>query len=176
MQNKDNDFNTIKNILKLITAVVLFGVVLKKLYKWIKKYDDDSFKWDETVGDDIEELIHKYQKEAKVEGVTGALATAATDLVVHVTEASKPKPRSKPKKITPAAEVIKNETVFDLNERQEEIYEMIRSGGELTMSDITDSISAVSTRTLRRDMNKLEKLGLIARSGKTKDSVYKLKS
>lgn len=64
---------------------------------------------------------------------------------------------------------------FSLSGRQEEIYQSIKENGQLGMSDIAKRINGVSTRTLRRDMIKLENLGLVRHIGKTKDSIYKLK-
>lgn len=64
---------------------------------------------------------------------------------------------------------------FELSARQEEIYQLIRSDKRVTISDVEDVVPNVSNRTLRRDLNKLEKLGLIKQMGKTRDSYYTLK-
>ena len=173
MQKKDNDFNAIKNILRFIAFAMFVGFVLKKLYHLIKKYDDDSFKWEDTVGEDIQNLINKYQKESAANPTATQEAAAASQSTPAPVA---PKPKVQPKPVTPKTEVARDASVFDLNDRQEQIYSMIRDNGEITMGDIADAITDVSTRTLRRDMNKLEKLGLITHTGKTKDSVYKLKN
>lgn len=64
---------------------------------------------------------------------------------------------------------------FELNPRQEQVYRVIKDNDESTITDIANSITSVSNRTLRRDMAKLEKLGLIEQVGKTKNTIYKLK-
>ena len=43
---------------------------------------------------------------------------------------------------------------------------------EASMKDISEDLSDVSLRTLRRDLNVLVELGYVSRRGSTKDSVY----
>jgi predicted HTH transcriptional regulator len=57
--------------------------------------------------------------------------------------------------------------------RQDAILKFLQSNIEATISEITDEFNDVSPRTLRRDMDKLEKSGLVKQFGKTKDSRYK---
>lgn len=73
-----------------------------------------------------------------------------------------------------AKKVAKN-AGLELNDRQKEIYELIRKEVELNMARLVEKIPNVTDRTLRRDMTKLERLGLVTQAGKTRDSVYKLK-
>lgn len=79
----------------------------------------------------------------------------------------------KSKKVAP--EPSEQLSSFKLTPRQEQIYQLISTDGEVSMPTVSSSISDVSPRTLRRDMTKLENLGLVKRVGKTKDSVYKIK-
>jgi DNA-binding transcriptional ArsR family regulator len=77
-----------------------------------------------------------------------------------------------------ASAVVKKEVsdAFALNERQEIIYKLIRASKKAMMTEVEDVVPGVTSRTLRRDMNKLEKLGLIEKLGKTKDTYYKLRN
>ncbi len=85
--------------------------------------------------------------------------------------ATKPEAKTKQK-----AQPNKKKVVdFELSDRQESIYQLIRKEGELDMKSVQDKVAGVSDRTLRRDMTKMEKLGLIKQVGKTRNSVYKLK-
>jgi predicted GTPase len=74
-----------------------------------------------------------------------------------------------------APKMAVNTEAFNLNDRQREIYDLIKKEVELNMSAILGKVKNVTDRTLRRDMTKLERLGLINHSGKTRDSVYRLR-
>ncbi|MBN2100968.1 DeoR family transcriptional regulator [Candidatus Dojkabacteria bacterium] len=60
----------------------------------------------------------------------------------------------------------------DLTARQKEIISMLGKDSPTSISDLLKTISGVSTRTLRRDMVKLEKKGLIRRKGSTRATEY----
>ncbi len=64
---------------------------------------------------------------------------------------------------------------FGLNGRQEQIYNLVKLKREVGMGEVSSLVKDVTERTLRRDLNKLEKLGLILQAGKTRDAVYKLR-
>ncbi len=61
---------------------------------------------------------------------------------------------------------------FDLNERQGKILKALKEKGEVTVDDLRSEVGDVSERTLRRDMKKLEELGLSRKEGSTKGSKY----
>ena len=67
---------------------------------------------------------------------------------------------------------FEQEEVFDLNDRQERILELLSSRGEITVEELMKTINDVTERTLRRDMQKLEQLGLSEKQGNTKGSKY----
>lgn len=77
--------------------------------------------------------------------------------------------------------VIKNESVkkskpfkkiSGLNNRQEKVLNLLKSKREITVDEALVDIKDVSERTLRRDMNKLESLGISKKEGTTKGSKY----
>ena len=74
-------------------------------------------------------------------------------------------------------DVIEEEKGFvpqGLNDRQVKIVDyMRRNGGCGKVSDMVSLFSATD-RTLRRDLNKLEGLGVVKRSGSTKSVSYSL--
>ncbi|MCS7318065.1 MAG: DeoR family transcriptional regulator [Candidatus Dojkabacteria bacterium] len=59
-----------------------------------------------------------------------------------------------------------------LNVRQKKILNIIKTLDYISVSDLSKKIRNVSTRTLRRDMDRLEKLGILKQNGKTKDTIY----
>jgi predicted HTH transcriptional regulator len=60
----------------------------------------------------------------------------------------------------------------ELNERQLKILETIAQEGRLEPSEIYELVPGVSTRTVRRDMDVLVELGLVAQQGSTKSTTY----
>lgn len=62
-----------------------------------------------------------------------------------------------------------------LNSRQEEILKLFNKREILLPTDIYSVAPDLSTRTLRRDMDKLVELDLVIKSGSTKDTKYILK-
>lgn len=65
-----------------------------------------------------------------------------------------------------------NEKTQSLNNRQKKLYELILSNSDSSMSNIAPHFKSVTNRTLRRDLNLLEEMQLISRSGKTKSVIY----
>jgi predicted HTH transcriptional regulator len=61
---------------------------------------------------------------------------------------------------------------LDLNPRQRAILNILEMRGEVTVEELIEEIEGVSERTFRRDMQKLEKLGLSKKEGNTKGSKY----
>jgi len=64
----------------------------------------------------------------------------------------------------------------DLNARQKKILDEIKSRGIMEPSKIYDLVPQVSTRTIRRDMDKLVKAGFVLQRGTTKSTQYIYKS
>ena len=67
-------------------------------------------------------------------------------------------------------------TPDDLNVRQKKILNEIKSRGIMEPSEIYDLVPKVSTRTVRRDMDKLVEAGLVVQRGATKSTQYIYKS
>jgi predicted HTH transcriptional regulator len=64
----------------------------------------------------------------------------------------------------------------NLNARQKKILQEIESRGILEPSEIYELVPGVSTRTVRRDMDKLVEAGLVLQRGATKSTQYIYKS
>jgi predicted HTH transcriptional regulator len=62
-----------------------------------------------------------------------------------------------------------------LSARQSQIFESIRASEKSSMKQLASLFQNISDRTLRRDLSKIEALGLIEQVGKTKNSYYILK-
>jgi len=64
------------------------------------------------------------------------------------------------------------EKKIELNERQKKAVEYLNTTGRLTMKEFIGLCPDVNRKSLTRDMNRLIKLGLIARKGKGKRGLY----
>ncbi len=62
---------------------------------------------------------------------------------------------------------------FNLASRQKELVYFLKYGRSYTMSKIENKFPEVHVRTLRRDLDKLQKSGLIEKTGSTKAASYK---
>lgn len=60
-----------------------------------------------------------------------------------------------------------------LNRRQMDIMDLLNNKGKVAMKNIERKFTKVNVRTLRRDLEKLQKLELIQKEGSTKASTYK---
>ncbi len=63
----------------------------------------------------------------------------------------------------------------DLNQRQQNILKLFKKREILLPTDIYSVAPNLSTRTLRRDMDKLVEKGFVLKEGSTKDTRYRLK-
>lgn len=61
-----------------------------------------------------------------------------------------------------------------LNARQQKIQKYLKIKERVSVKDLVKGFPDVTTRTLRRDMAKLEALGIVKQKGKTKDSLYQI--
>lgn len=59
-----------------------------------------------------------------------------------------------------------------LSKRQRNIMKLVDEGDSITVPELSENFPTVSDRTLRRDMNHLEDIGLVKRQGSTKATVY----
>lgn len=71
-----------------------------------------------------------------------------------------------------SSEISKKKDI-KLNVRQRKLLEFVKNSSEVDMKSVSKKFPKVSQRTLRRDMDKLEELKLVAQSGKTRNSVYR---
>jgi predicted HTH transcriptional regulator len=76
-----------------------------------------------------------------------------------------------PKKVN-KKEVDAEVESIKLSERQEKIVKKLIEKGKMYPSELQDLLSDVSPRTVRRDMNSLEKKGLVEQKGTTKSTYY----
>ncbi len=67
------------------------------------------------------------------------------------------------------------QTPQNLNERQKKILEILKEKGKIQVWQVKDAFPETSKRTLRRDFQKLWKLGLIERVGSKNNTFYTLK-
>lgn len=70
---------------------------------------------------------------------------------------------------------LANAASLSLNSRQSVLLKEITKKRKLNMGEVSRLLPEVSERTLRRDMDRLETIGLIKQVGKTRDSYYEIK-
>jgi predicted HTH transcriptional regulator len=68
---------------------------------------------------------------------------------------------------------VNEEKVLAINTRQQKIFDMLKKKKEISSKDLVSLVPSVSTRTLRRDMDVLVKLGVASQKGSTKSTYYK---
>lgn len=76
-----------------------------------------------------------------------------------------------PAKVIP----MKKQESGEINTRQNILLALLRQHKSLQMKEIEKRIQTVNVRTLRRDLDKLLRLGLISKTGSTKAAVYGVK-
>lgn len=176
-KNKDKIKNLEKRVNKFKNEVEV----------WKQEKKDAFSDWQEDLEDFAENLSTKYKnnpEEAKAYlGKTfQSKIKSAKKVITNIKEgaakaANKVEQSStaKARKDTAGSKKESEDINFGLNSRQEEIYTLIKSSAKATMQEFADKIAGVTTRTLRRDLTKLQKLGLVEQIGKTKDSYYLIK-
>ena len=68
---------------------------------------------------------------------------------------------------------VSEEKFLDVNPRQQKIFDMLKEKKKISSKDLVSLVPSVSTRTLRRDMDVLVKLGVASQKGSTKSTYYK---
>lgn len=66
----------------------------------------------------------------------------------------------------------KSKPDIDLTKRQRELYAFIQTSGNTAMNQIQKRFNKVSSRTLRRDLNRLASLDMIIKRGTTRSTSY----
>jgi len=191
---KQNNFFI--SLFRLIAFFVAFGLFLvwiaKKLWGlrelWLKYVDPKVLESVKTgVPEDLwsslprevrkevesvleEHSLRKYQTKKYVPKITEDKRDGGRVHAVPKREvpAQRPvaKPISKPV-VTPVSKPA------GINERQAKVLNIVGSyTNGVEMGKVAGQIKSVSDRTLRRDMAKLEEMGLIKRAGTTRDSLY----
>jgi predicted HTH transcriptional regulator len=94
------------------------------------------------------------------------------DKEVKTEQALVPKRKRLPKKVIKPTKVEEEIETIKLSERQQKIVKQLIEKGKMYPSELQDLLSTVSARTVRRDMNDLEKKGLVEQKGTTKSTYY----
>jgi predicted HTH transcriptional regulator len=94
------------------------------------------------------------------------------DKEVKTEQALVPKRKRLPKKVIKPTKVEEEIETIKLSERQQKIVKQLIDKGKMYPSELQDLLSTVSARTVRRDMNDLEKKGLVEQKGTTKSTYY----
>lgn len=170
----------LNRIIIILGFLTFFYVAYNKNEKF-KKFVKDTKKTVENIEVDVvEEKVKRFvAKEVKkrvpetLEKVVGVVADLASSMDE---DSASPRSKSSSRPSATSSKSNKKHNASGLNDRQSFILSKLEKRGELSMSDIAWDFPNVSQRTLRRDFDKLEGLGLTEQIGKTKDSKYILKN
>jgi uncharacterized membrane protein YgaE (UPF0421/DUF939 family) len=154
---------------------------LKKIVKNVRKLAEDSVEklenngFEEMGWSDLdwtnEEILSK-KKEEVVDDLKDYLSKVEKPMKSIVKEVKQNPIVKNLKPVLKTAALKSN--VSGLNERQDSIVSMIEDKRKLNMAEISTKFPGITSRTLRRDMEKLEKLKITKQIGKTRDSYYVL--
>jgi predicted HTH transcriptional regulator len=78
-----------------------------------------------------------------------------------------------PEKVNKTEEIEEEIETIKLSDRQKKIVQKLIEKDKVYPSELQELLPNVSTRTIRRDMNGLEKKGLVEQKGTTKSTYYK---
>ncbi|MEP7103823.1 MAG: DeoR family transcriptional regulator [Candidatus Dojkabacteria bacterium] len=118
---------------------------------------------------------NKKEQTKEVESITKDLQTYLSKVEEPVKEvARKIEKSSIVKKLSPVNKTVALKSSLAFNDRQDRIISMIKDKRKLNMGEIASKFPDITSRTLRRDMEKLEKLKVTKQIGKTRDSYYVL--
>lgn len=109
-----------------------------------------------------EELIHELVEQLH-EGEDEEEEVKAKKVNVR-----KPKVKNKPVRV----KAKKTNSDVKLNGRQSQILELLDNNKKIDTDLLMKNIKGVTVRTFRRDLDKLDKAGLVKKVGKTKGSYY----
>jgi predicted HTH transcriptional regulator len=84
-----------------------------------------------------------------------------------------PKRKKLPKKVNKTKGIEEEIETIKLTDRQKKIVRKLIEKDKVYPSELQELLPDVSTRTIRRDMNGLEKKGLVEQKGTTKSTYYK---
>ncbi len=171
--DEESDFNAVRAFFGLVKFVVFIATVGYLIYRYRDEIKDklyeltDRYEFLERLMNKLKSGVNDLERNSKAK--FAELEDSLEDFQEEIERESNTIKRK-------VGRIVKdNKDAFRLNTRQEAIYNLIQDAGEVTMSEIADVIAGVTNRTLRRDTTKLEKLGLIVRRGRTKNSVYRLR-
>ena len=167
-----------KNKEKLADLQEKASKVKGNVEKWKALKSAKLDEWQEDLEDWVEDMSNRVeQKVAKVsEQVNSQIGKKVAEVQKNITgNISKNTKENSQQNAGSTAVKIDKDSEFELNSRQESIYQVIKRMQQAAMPDFVTKVAGVTTRTLRRDLTKLQKLGLIEQVGKTKDSFYRLR-
>ncbi|MCA9379263.1 DeoR family transcriptional regulator [Candidatus Dojkabacteria bacterium] len=168
MRNTERNNPNFLQFLFGLLGMVLIVVTLWRKFQQVKAYIKQ--KWDIDITADLQEL-DKEKIKTEVEKHVKELVSTAVQKADQRIEPIVREVRQQAQEMQNAPRPTTN--AFQLSDRQEQIYQFIKQSGEANMPAISALVTGVTNRTLRRDMTKLEKLGLVRQVGKTRGSVYK---
>lgn len=147
----------------LVVTLVAIWQKYKQLKVFARKYlNADTFSSLEQIKTaKVKSEVEKHVKELVSSAVERGVSELGGIMETKVLPPTTPTKSSKPA------------VAFRLTSRQEQIYQHIKQNTEANMASISQLVSGVTNRTLRRDMTKLEKLGLVRQVGKTRDTIYR---
>jgi DNA-binding transcriptional ArsR family regulator len=144
---KDLVFNIKKDI-----EIIISYLEISKWQNWVSYFDILSI---EQEYDKIRSVVEKTDIKEKIPE-TKSLIDVSKDLAAE-------------------QKIEQSSLLNDLDNRKQKIIEILKQKGKVQVGEISEILSQVSKRTIRRDFVQLLEQGLIERIGQRNDTFYKLK-
>lgn len=154
-----------KSFLKFLFIIFLIGSGLVIVVLAFYFYENFNPKRIRKIKDAISSQLKDVESELDF---TPPIRDVEETLDPIVKEVKKTKKKAQ-KKVAKEVKMLQKK----ISKRQGEILDYLEENNDIAISDIMKNFSSVSSRTLRRDLSKLEELGHVRQVGKTKDSRYK---
>jgi len=156
---------TIKNILKLFLCLlaIIFGI---RLYKAGTQQMDHIIP---TRSKDTPKKNRAKTNRAEDKHKKAIRSTAGVKIKPTENHTTKTEPEED---ISVSARLMDQDAVTGLNDRQKKIFSYLMESNESGMKSIKSVFKNITTRTLRRDLQKLVEKNLISKTGNTKSSRY----
>lgn len=155
--------------------------ITNKANSLYEKFSDTIEKNKKDIMDDVKDFEKEISRNKEIMKVKETVQDFVNNVPEKVAEAvEKFQLRVEAKKSNPVKKASKKvvkkatKTLATGVGRIDQLHGFISNKSEITIPEIRKHFSSVSERTLRRDMDKLEKMGVVKQVGKTKNSFYRV--
>lgn len=163
------------SIIKTITSLIAVGFAIWRVYKYLETHGvvADLKRKAAKYTEEKNSLFNQQERPVGISALIPASKPVALNYI---------KPKLKAIKVKKNLPVIKKVNTIvksaainyrEISPRTKLVKEFVRTRKFATMGEITNKFSSVTSRTLRRDLDQLERAGFVIQEGKTKGTGYR---